>query len=228
MDSTKKHLLLILDGYGIATDSSVSAIQRADTPFLDSLFNSYPHATLEASGLQVGLPDGQMGNSEVGHMNLGAGRVVYQDITRIDKALQEGTFFENQVLIDAAQHAKKNNSKIHFLGCFSDGGVHSTLNHLYGLLQLCKNQGLEQGQVCVHAFTDGRDTSPTGGINYIKEFNTEAERIGVGAIASIVGRYYAMDRDKRWERTKLAYDLLTGNDHDLYFDSAEAAIQASL
>ena len=227
MDATKKHLLLILDGYGIATDSSVSAIQHANTPFLDSLFTSYPHATLEASGLHVGLPDGQMGNSEVGHMNLGAGRVVYQDITRIDKALQEGTFFENQVLIDAAQHAKNNKSKIHFLGCFSDGGVHSTLNHLYGLLQLCKNQGLEQGQVCVHAFTDGRDTSPTGGKDYIREFNKEAERIGVGAIASIVGRYYAMDRDKRWERTKLAYDLLTGKDHEVYFDSAEAAIQAS-
>lgn len=227
MDTTKKHLLLILDGYGIATDSSVSAIQHASTPYLDSLFTAFPHATLEASGLHVGLPEGQMGNSEVGHMNLGAGRVVYQDITRIDKALQDGVFFQNEVLVNAAQHARKNNSKIHFLGCFSDGGVHSTLNHLYGLLQLCKNQGLEEGQVCVHAFTDGRDTSPSGGLNYVKEFNREAERIGVGTIASIVGRYYAMDRDKRWERTKLAYDLLTDIDSDVYFDSAEAAIQAS-
>ena len=227
MNAAKKHLLLILDGYGIATDTSVSAIQQANTPFLDSLFSTYPHATLEASGLSVGLPDGQMGNSEVGHMNLGAGRVVYQDITRIDKAIQDGSFFENQVLRDAVEHAATNESKIHFLGCFSDGGVHSTLTHLYGLLQLCKNQGLKDGQVCVHAFTDGRDTSPTGGLKYARAFNREAERIGIGAIASVVGRYYAMDRDKRWERTKLAYDLLTGTDSVLTFDSVEEAIQAS-
>ena len=227
MNATKKHLLLILDGYGIANDESVSAIRQAKTPFLDSLFAKYPHATLEASGLHVGLPSGQMGNSEVGHMNLGAGRVVYQDITRIDKSIEEGTFFENRTLIEAAQHAKKNNSKIHFLGCFSDGGVHSTLHHLYGLLQLCKNQGLTRGQVCVHAFTDGRDTSPTGGLEYAKAFNKEAERIGVGAIASIVGRYYAMDRDKRWERTKLAYDLLTESNTAVEFNSAETAIEAS-
>ena len=227
MDSNKKHLLLILDGYGIAQDNAVSAIHSAKKPFLDSLFSTYPHATLQASGLSVGLPEGQMGNSEVGHMNLGAGRIVYQDITRIDKAIEEGSFFENTVLLNAAQHAVNNNSKIHFLGCFSDGGVHSTLSHLYALLRLCKTAGLKQGQVCVHAFTDGRDTSPTGGIRYIKEFKNEAEQIGVGAIASIVGRYYAMDRDKRWERTKKAYDLLTRPESGLTFESAEAAIQAS-
>ena len=227
MDSNKKHLLLILDGYGIAGDNTVSAIHAARKPYLDTLFSMYPHATLEASGLSVGLPDGQMGNSEVGHMNLGAGRIVYQDITRIDKAIEDGDFFNNKVLIEAAQHAKRNNSKIHFLGCFSDGGVHSTLAHLYALLQLCKNEGLQQGQVCVHAFTDGRDTSPTGGLEYIRAFNKEAERIGVGAIASIIGRYYAMDRDKRWERTRKAYDLLTQSDAAVLFDTAEAAIQDS-
>ena len=227
MNSSKKHLLLILDGYGIATDETVSAVYQAKTPYLDSLFEKYPHATLEASGLHVGLPDGQMGNSEVGHMNLGAGRVVYQDITRIDKSIEEGTFFDNSVLIEAAQHAKKNNSKIHFLGCFSDGGVHSTLTHLYSLLELCKKQGLQQGQVCVHAFTDGRDTSPTGGLQYAEAFQQEAERIGLGAIASIVGRYYAMDRDKRWERTKLAYDLLTQAGVGPEFDTATSAIKAS-
>ncbi|MEM8487942.1 MAG: 2,3-bisphosphoglycerate-independent phosphoglycerate mutase [Bacteroidota bacterium] len=227
MDSSKKHLLLILDGYGIAEDEAVSAIDHARKPFLDSLFAKYPHGTLEASGLAVGLPAGQMGNSEVGHMNLGAGRVVYQDITRIDKSIADGDFFEVKTLVQAAQHAKANGSKLHLLGCFSDGGVHASLTHIFGLLRLAKQQGLEAGQVCVHAFTDGRDTDPQGGIEYIRAFQQEAEEIGVGHIASICGRYYAMDRDKRWERTKLAYDLLTGTDAGLTFDDPVAAIQAS-
>ncbi len=227
MHPDKKHLLLILDGYGIARDPSVSAIHAAKKPYLDSLFERYPHATLEASGLHVGLPEGQMGNSEVGHMNLGAGRIVYQDITRIDRAIKDGSFFDNDVLNDAARHAEKNDGKLHFMGCFSDGGVHSTLPHVYALLRLSKSHGLEEGQVLVHAFTDGRDTSPHGGIEYVKAFKEEAQRIGAGKLASIVGRYYAMDRDRRWERTKLAYDLLTAPDADLYFDDPVEAIQAS-
>ena len=227
MDSNKRHLLLILDGYGISTDPSVSAIHHAKKPYLDMLFSTYPHSTLEASGLSVGLPEGQMGNSEVGHMNLGAGRVVYQDITRIDKSIQEGDFVNNKVLIAAAQHAKRNEGKLHFLGCFSDGGVHSTLNHLFALLQLSKNEGLTDGQVCVHAFTDGRDTSPHGGLKYAQAFMERSRQIGLGAIASIVGRYYAMDRDKRWERTELAYSLLTNPEAPLYFEDPVSAIQAS-
>ena len=227
MDSNKRHLLLILDGYGIATDSSVSAIAKAKTPYLDSLFNTYPHSTLEASGLPVGLPDGQMGNSEVGHMNLGAGRIVYQDITRIDKTIEDGSIFDNEVLIAAASHARNNGTKLHFMGCFSDGGVHATLSHLFALLELAKRQGLEEGQVCVHAFTDGRDTSPNGGLTYVQTFMDAAKRIGIGHIASIVGRYFAMDRDKRWERTCKAYDLLTAPNAALTFDDPVQAIQAS-
>lgn len=205
----------------------MSAIDHAKKPFIDSLFATYPHATLEASGLAVGLPAGQMGNSEVGHMNLGAGRVVYQEITRIDKSIEDEAFYEVEALVAAARHAKVNGSKLHLLGCFSDGGVHASLKHLFALLRLAKKEGLEAGQVCVHAFTDGRDTDPHGGITYIREFQAAAKEIGVGHIASICGRYYAMDRDKRWERTKLAYDLLTEPKVDLVFDDPETAIQAS-
>ncbi|MEZ4699567.1 MAG: 2,3-bisphosphoglycerate-independent phosphoglycerate mutase [Rhodothermales bacterium] len=226
MKPTQRHILIILDGFGIAVDSSVSAIDKARKPFLDELFRTYPHSTLEASGLAVGLPEGQMGNSEVGHMNLGAGRVVYQEITRIDKDIREGAFFSNTELVRAARHAKENGTKLHLLGCFSDGGVHSSLNHLFALLELARREGLEAGQVLVHAFTDGRDTDPHGAIEYIRLFQEQAKTIGVGRIASIVGRYYAMDRDKRWERIKLAYDLLTG-DAGERFDDPVAAIQAS-
>ena len=227
MDSTQRHLLIILDGYGIAEDPSVSAINTARKPFLDSLFATYPHSTLEASGFPVGLPDGQMGNSEVGHMNLGAGRVVYQEITRIDKSIADGGFFEIEALIEAAQHARKGNRKLHLMGCFSDGGVHSTLSHVYALLELARRQGLEPGQVCVHAFTDGRDTDPYGGVEYIRQFQDVVERTGVGRLVSIVGRYFAMDRDKRWERTQLAYDLLTLPDSAPQFNDPISAIQAS-
>ncbi len=227
MDSNERHLLIILDGYGIAVDPDVSAIAHARKPFLDSLFASYPHATLEASGLAVGLPAGQMGNSEVGHMNLGAGRVVYQDITRIDKSIEDGDFFNNEALVEAARHAKENGSKLHLMGCFSDGGVHSTLHHIFALLKLAAQQGLEPGQVCVHAFTDGRDTDPEGGLGYAEAFKKAASDAGVGRIVSIIGRYYAMDRDKRWERTKLAYDLLTLPVTEQVFDDPVNAIKAS-
>ena len=226
MDTSQRHLLLILDGYGIAEDPAVSAIEQADQPFLDELFATYPHATLQASGEAVGLPDGQMGNSEVGHMNLGAGRVVYQDITRISKAIREGSFFENAVLLQAAHHAKENDSVLHLMGCFSDGGVHSHLDHVYGLLELAKREGLAPNQVCVHAFTDGRDTDPHGGVEYVRQFQEKAAEIGVGRIVSMVGRYYAMDRDERWARTEKAYRLLTDG-MGAAFDDPIEALEAS-
>ncbi len=226
MDRSQKHILIILDGYGIAEDPEVSAIDHAKKPFLDELFQSYPWARLQASGKAVGLPDGQMGNSEVGHMNLGAGRVVYQEITRIDKAIEDGDFFENEVLVGAAGHARENDSKLHLFGLFSDGGVHASLNHLFALLELAEREGLRSDQVFVHAFTDGRDTDPKGGATYAEAFERKAEEVGLGRIASIVGRYYAMDRDQRWERTQKAYDLLTRGEGETY-PNAAAALQSS-
>jgi 2,3-bisphosphoglycerate-independent phosphoglycerate mutase len=226
MDPTKRHLLVILDGWGIAEDPSVSAIERADTPFVDSMMEESPNAILEASGRAVGLPDGQMGNSEVGHTNLGAGNVVWQEILRISKAIEDESFFGNEALVEAAQHAKANDQKLHLMGCFSDGGVHSHLEHLYGLLELARREGLSPEQVCVHAFTDGRDTDPHGGVEYVKQFQEAAAEVGVGRLVSIVGRYYAMDRDERWERTELAYRLLTEGE-GAEFDDPVAALEAS-
>jgi 2,3-bisphosphoglycerate-independent phosphoglycerate mutase len=226
MDKHKRHILIILDGYGIAEDPSVSAVDHAKKPFLDALFEKYPHATLQASGLAVGLPEGQMGNSEVGHMNLGAGRVVYQEITRIDKAIADGDFFENEELLHAARHAREHGTKLHLMGLFSDGGVHSSNEHLYALLELARREGLEAAQVCVHAFTDGRDTDPHGGIGYVQAFQERAREVGVGRIVSIVGRYYAMDRDKRWDRTAKAYNLLVKGEGEGFGDPV-AALQAS-
>ena len=222
MDASRKHLLMILDGWGLAEDPSVSAIDAAETPFIDSLFDRYPHATLEASGLTVGLPDGQMGNSEVGHTNLGAGRIVYQEILRISRAIEDGSFYDNEALVGAARHARERDQKLHLIGCFSDGGVHSSLHHLYGLLELARREGLAPDQVNVHAFTDGRDTSPTGGVDYVRQFQATADEIGIGRIASIVGRYYAMDRDNRWERTERAYRLLTEGTGETFDDPVEA------
>ncbi len=221
-----RHILIILDGYGIAEDPAVSAIDAARKPFLDHLFATYPHGRLTASGRAVGLPEGQMGNSEVGHMNLGAGRVVYQDITRIDKAIEDGDFLENDVLTSAARIALERGTRFHILGLFSDGGVHSHLNHLYALLALCARHGLPSDHVLVHAFTDGRDTAPDGGAAYVREFESRAASIGVGRIASVIGRYFAMDRDNRWERIRLAYDLLV-NGRGRHVDSAEAALLES-
>ncbi|MDX1421079.1 MAG: 2,3-bisphosphoglycerate-independent phosphoglycerate mutase, partial [Rubricoccaceae bacterium] len=185
-----------------------------------------PHATLEASGRAVGLPKGLMGNSEVGHMNLGAGRVVDQEITRIDKAIEVGSFVENEVLVAAARHATDRGTRLHLLGLFSDGGVHSHLDHLVALLDLAKREGLSADQVVVHAFTDGRDTDPRGGRRYVRAFEARAAEIGVGRIGSVVGRYWAMDRDNRWERTEKAYRLLTEGAGER-FDRAEAALEAS-
>jgi 2,3-bisphosphoglycerate-independent phosphoglycerate mutase len=201
----KKVILIILDGWGIATNPAVSAIDKAKTPFVDSLYKKYPHSKLEASGLAVGLPPGQMGNSEVGHMNIGAGRVVYQDLVRINKAVEEKTLGKEPALQQALQYAKDKNKKVHLIGLLSDGGVHSHIDHLKGLCSIAKENGIEK--LFVHVFTDGRDTDPKGGINYIKDLESHMSHT-TGKIASVIGRYYAMDRDNRWERVKLAYDLM--------------------
>ncbi|KAA3440490.1 2,3-bisphosphoglycerate-independent phosphoglycerate mutase [Rufibacter hautae] len=202
---SKKVLLMILDGWGLGTDPSVSAIEHANTPFMDSLFHRFPHARLQASGEAVGLPEGQMGNSEVGHMNLGAGRVVYQDLVKVNVAIREKTLGQNPVLQDAFKFAREHNKPVHFIGLVSDGGVHSHIEHLKALCSLAQEQGAPN--VFVHAFTDGRDTDPKGGLAYLSDLQDHLDTTG-GKIASIIGRYFAMDRDNRWERVKLAYDLL--------------------
>lgn len=201
----KKVLLMILDGWGIATNPLVSAIDKANTPFVDSLYTKYPHAKLEASGLAVGLPEGQMGNSEVGHMNIGAGRVVYQDLVKINLAVKNGELNNHPVLVEAFAKTKAAKKKAHFIGLLSDGGVHAHINHLKGLCDAAKINGLED--VFIHAFTDGRDTDPKGGIGYLEDLQSHLNHSS-GQIASVVGRYYAMDRDNRWERVKLAYDAM--------------------
>ena len=205
----KKVLLMILDGWGIATNPAVSAIDKAKTPFVDSLYTKYPHATLEASGLAVGLPEGQMGNSEVGHMNIGAGRVVYQDLVKINQAVANGELNTHPVLASAFAKTKAANKKAHFIGLVSDGGVHAHIDHLKGLCDAAKFHGMEK--VFIHAFTDGRDTDPKGGIKYLEDLQNHLTH-SAGKIASVVGRYYAMDRDNRWERVKLAYDALVNGE----------------
>ena len=196
---------MILDGWGKSPDPKVSAIDNANVPFINSLYHNYPNAQLRTDGLNVGLPEGQMGNSEVGHMNLGAGRIVYQDLAKINLAVAHQTLAKEQVLVDAFTYAKENNKKVHFLGLVSDGGVHSHTSHLRGLIDASQEYGLEN--VFVHAFTDGRDVDPKSGAKYIQDLENHIKDTPV-KIASIIGRYYAMDRDKRWERVKLAYDLV--------------------
>jgi 2,3-bisphosphoglycerate-independent phosphoglycerate mutase len=213
----KKVILMILDGWGKSPDPKVSAIDQAHTPFIDSLYQKYPHAQLRTDGLNVGLPEGQMGNSEVGHMNLGAGRIVYQDLAKINLAVSNKTMKLEKPLIDAFDYAIQNNKKVHFLGLVSDGGVHSHTSHLKGLLEVAQEKGVQK--MFVHAFTDGRDVDPKSGLDYINDLtifikNTNAK------LASVIGRYYAMDRDKRWERVKLAYDLLV---HGLGTKSKDAS-----
>ena len=203
-------LLLVMDGYGINPHTEGNAIALANKPNLDMIFSRYPYTTLSASGLDVGLPEGQMGNSEVGHLNLGAGRIVYQEITRIDKAIQEKTFFENTILIEGMDQAKRRNVSLHLMGLVSDGCVHSSLNHLYALLRMAKDRKVEK--VFVHAFMDGRDTSPTAGVGYLEELLGKFKEIGVGKLATVAGRYYAMDRDKRWERVEKAYRAMVNGE----------------
>ena len=202
---SKKVILMILDGWGKSPDPKVSAIDNANIPFINSLYKKYPSAQLRTDGLNVGLPEGQMGNSEVGHMNLGAGRIVYQDLAKINLAVKNNTLSQEKVLIDAFQYAKSNDVNVHFLGLLSDGGVHSHTNHLHSLIDATQEFGLSK--VFVHAFTDGRDVDPKSGKNYVQDLLNYTTNTTV-KIASVIGRYYAMDRDKRWERVKLAYDLL--------------------
>lgn len=204
--NNKKLVLLILDGWGYGKKDNSDAAYAANTPFFDSLLQKWPNSKLEASGEAVGLPAGQMGNSEVGHMNLGAGRIVYQELGRINKAISDRTLFQNPVLLDAFTYAKNNNKAVHFIGLTSDGGVHAHINHLKALCDAATEQQL--GDVFVHAFMDGRDTDPNSGLNFIKDLEHHLQNTSA-KIASLIGRYYAMDRDSRWERVKLAYDLLT-------------------
>jgi 2,3-bisphosphoglycerate-independent phosphoglycerate mutase len=219
----KKVLLMILDGWGVAKDKGVSAVDAAKTPYMDSLYKKYPYSMLEASGLAVGLPEGQMGNSEVGHMNIGAGRVVYQDLVRINKAVDEKELDQNPVLLKALQYAKANNKSVHLIGLVSDGGVHSHVHHLKGLCTIAHKNQIQN--LFIHVFTDGRDTDPKGGKGYVEDLEKHMGKTA-GKIASVVGRYYAMDRDKRWERVKLAYDVLV-HGQGKNFKSATAAIQSA-
>ncbi len=198
--------LMILDGFGERKDTQGNAIKIAGTPNITALEEKYPYTTIGASGMDVGLPEGQMGNSEVGHLNIGAGRIVYQELTRITKAIQDGDFFEKKEFLDAIENVKKNHSKLHLMGLVSDGGVHSHNEHLYALLKLAKDSGLTE--VYVHCFMDGRDVPPDSGLGYIKQLEAELKKIGVGKIATVMGRYYAMDRDNRWERVQQAYDAM--------------------
>ncbi len=219
----KKVALLILDGWGHGDHSKSDGIFNARTPFVDHLEKTKPNAELLTDGLHVGLPEGQMGNSEVGHLNIGAGRIVYQELTRINKSIEDCEFQKNEVILKAIHKAKKNNRKLHFIGLVSDGGVHSSQNHLHAFCDLAQSEGLDQ--VYIHAFTDGRDCDPKSGLSQIKRLDAHLEKSS-GKIATIIGRYYAMDRDKRWERIKLAYDLMTKGIGSA-FNSATEAIEKS-
>ena len=222
--SKKPTVLMILDGYGLNDRTDGNAVAQAKTPVMDQLMKEYPFVKGNASGLAVGLPDGQMGNSEVGHMNMGAGRIVYQELTRITKEINDGDFFKNQALLDGMENVKKNNSDLHLYGLLSDGGVHSHITHVYGLLELAKREGIKN--VYVHCFLDGRDTAPTSGKGFIEALEAKMAELGVGKIASISGRYYAMDRDNRWDRVEKAYNVLTKGEGE-QAESAVAAMDAS-
>ena len=205
--SRKPVVLMILDGYGLNERHDGNAVYEAKTPVMDRLMKEYPFVKGNASGLSVGLPDGQMGNSEVGHLNMGAGRIVYQELTRITKSIEDGDFFENPEFLAAVENCKSHDSALHLYGLVSDGGVHSHITHIYGLLELAKRNGLTK--VFVHCFLDGRDTPPSSGKEFVAELEGKMKELGVGRVASVMGRYYAMDRDNRWDRVKLAYDALT-------------------
>ncbi len=218
--SKKPVVLMVLDGYGLNENPEGNAIAMANTPVMDKLMAECPFVKGNASGLSVGLPDGQMGNSEVGHMNIGAGRIIYQDLTRITKDIEDGAFFENKVLLQAINNCKENNSDLHLWGLLSDGGVHSHNTHLYGLLEMAKKNGLEN--VYVHAFLDGRDTPPASGKDYVAQLEEKMAEIGVGKIASLSGRYYAMDRDNNWDRVQKAYDSLVSGEGVKATDAVKA------
>lgn len=206
----KPVMLMILDGWGIAPPSSTNAVTRARTPHLDYYFNRYPHSQLRCSGEAVGLPEGQMGNSEVGHLSIGSGRIIYQSLTRISRAVKDGSLEKNPVLVKAMEEARDGGKKLHLLGLLSDGGVHSHIDHLLGLLAMAQKMGVER--VCVHAFLDGRDTPPQSAAPFLEQVEKACKELGVGQIATVSGRYYAMDRDKRWERIQKVYDCMTGGE----------------
>ena len=220
----KQYLLMILDGVGLNDEERGNAFKLANTPNIDRYIEKYPNSHIETSGLAVGLPEGQMGNSEVGHTNIGAGRVVYQELTRITKDIKEGSFFKNEVLCEALEHVKKNNSSLHILGLVSDGGVHSHIDHLYALLQMAKENNIEK--VYIHAILDGRDTPPTSAVEYLKALENKIKEIGIGKIATVAGRYYTMDRDNRWERIKLSYDAMV-NGKGNNFKTVQKAVETS-
>ena len=222
--SKKPTVLMILDGYGLNDNCEANAVCEGKTPVMDQLMSQCPFVKGQASGLHVGLPDGQMGNSEVGHLNMGAGRIVYQELTRITKSIQDGDFFENPEFLAAVENCKKNDSALHMWGLVSNGGVHSHNTHIYGLLELAKKNGLEK--VYVHCFLDGRDTPPASGKEFVEELEAKMAEIGVGKVATVMGRYYAMDRDNRWDRVERAYLALTKGEGSA-FESAAAGIQAS-
>ncbi len=216
--------LIILDGYGLGSPGPDNAVLNADTPALDRLFSQFPYARLSASGLDVGLPQGQMGNSEVGHTNIGAGRVVFQDLPRISCAIEDGSFFRNEAFLAAVRGAKAADASLHLMGLLSDGGVHSHITHLYALLKLAKDQGLSR--VYIHGFLDGRDVSPTSGLGFVSQCRDTCQNLGVGQIASVMGRYYAMDRDSRWDRLQKAYDCMVYGDAPLAPDPVKAVQQS--
>ena len=203
----KMTALIIMDGFGERAETYGNAIKLAGTPNLDKLEAEYPHTVIGASGMDVGLPDGQMGNSEVGHLNIGAGRIVYQELTRITKSIQDGDFFKVPEFVDACQKAKKNGGKLHLMGLLSDGGVHSHITHLFALIDLAKQQGLDN--VYVHCIMDGRDTPPSSGIEYVQQLQDYMDKVHFGKIATISGRFWAMDRDKRWDRIQKAYEAIS-------------------
>lgn len=222
--SKKPTVLMILDGYGLNEKQEANAVAMAKTPVMDGLMKDYPFVKGAASGMAVGLPEGQMGNSEVGHLNMGAGRVVYQELTRITKEIQDGDFFKNEAFLQAVKNCKENNSDLHFFGLLSDGGVHSHNSHMYGLLELAKREGIEN--VYVHAFLDGRDTAPASGKGFVEEALRKMDEIGVGKIATVMGRYYVMDRDNRWDRVEKAYKAMTEGEGVIAPDALTAVQQS--
>ena len=207
MNKKIPYAIIIMDGYGINPDKNGNAIVADGSKYVNELIKKYPSAELGASGMSVGLPDGQMGNSEVGHLNIGAGRIVYQDLTKITKDIRNGEFFKNAELLRAMKAAKDNGKKLHLFGLVSTGGVHSHTEHLYALVEMAKKEGLDN--VYIHAFTDGRDVAPTSGADFLKELQNKLDELAFGKIASVAGRYYAMDRDNNWDREEKAYDMLT-------------------
>jgi len=215
----KPLVLMILDGWGINPCPDKNAVAMAKTPHLSGYLNDFPHVQIRTSGMAVGLPEGQMGNSEVGHLNLGAGRIVYQDFTRITKSIEDGDFFTNPVLLDCIAKVRSSGGRLHLSGLLSDGGVHSHNTHLYALVKLAKQQGLTD--VCIHCLLDGRDTPPQSGADYLQQLETELSRIGIGRIATVMGRYYAMDRDNRWERVEKAYNAMVLGQGQQYSSSTE-------